>query len=117
MTASPKYDVTFDIKSGEKTASVKVFRGEKNYQAKAEAGMVYALCSGDYSYEVTAEDCITKTGEFKVEGEAKTVTVTLDGVTGDGSAARPFVIDSKEALVYFAQQVNSSVKKYVEGHV
>ncbi len=115
MTASQKYDVTFDISSGEKTPNVKVFRGEKIYQAKG--GTVYALCSGDYSYEVTAEDCITKTGKFKVEGEAKTVTVTLDGVTGDGSAAKPFVIDSKEALVYFAQQVNSGVKKYVEGHV
>ena len=117
MTASPKYDVTFDISSGEKIPSVKVFREEKIYQPKDEGGAVYALCNGDYSYEVTAEDCITKTGAFKVESEAKTVTVTLDGVTGDGSAARPFVIDSKEALVYFAQQVNSGVKKYVEGHV
>ena len=117
MTASPKYDVTFNINSGEKTPSVKVFRGGKIYQPEAGSGVVYALCSGDYSYEVTAEDCITKTGKFKVEGEAKTVAVTLDGVTGDGSAAKPFVIDSKEALVYFAQQVKSGVKKYVEGHV
>lgn len=115
MTASPKYDVTFNISSGEKTPSVKVFRGEKIYQAKG--GTVYALCSGEYSYEVTAEDCITKTGAFTVAGANQTVTVTLDGVTGDGSAAKPFVIDSKEALVYFAQQVNSGVKKYVEGHV
>lgn len=115
MTASPKYDVTFNISSGEKTPSVKVFRGEKIYQAKG--GTIYALCSGEYSYEVTAEDCITKTGAFTVAGANQTVTVTLDGVTGDGSAAKPFVIDSKEALVYFAQQVNSGVKKYVEGHV
>lgn len=117
MTASPKYDVTFDISSGEKTPSVKVFRDEKMYPAKDETGRVYALCSGDYSYEVTAENCITKTGKFKVEGEAKTVAVTLDGVTGDGSASSPYIIDSKEALVYFAQQVKSGVKKYVEGHV
>ena len=117
MTASPKYDVTFNINSGEKTPSVKVFRGGKIYQPEAGSGVVYALCSGDYSYEVTAEDCITKTGKFKVEGEAKTVTVTLDGVTGDGSASSPYIIGSKEALVYFAQQVNSGVKKYVEGHV
>ena len=41
--------------------------------------MVYALCSGDYSYEVTAKDCITKTGTFKVANAAQTVTVTLDG--------------------------------------
>lgn len=115
MTASPKYDVTFNISSGEKTPSVKVFRGEKIYQAKG--GTVYALCSGEYSYEVTAEDCITKTGAFTVAGANQTVTVTLDGVTGDGSAAKPFVIDSKEALVYFAQQVNSGVTKYVKGHV
>lgn len=117
MTASPKYDVTFNINSGEKTPSVKVFRGGKIYQPKDEGGAVYALCSGEYSYEVTAEDCITKTGKFKVEGEAKPVAVTLEAVTGDGSAAKPFVIDSKEALVYFAQQVNSGVTKYVEGHV
>ena len=117
MDASPKYDVTFDISSGGKTPSVKVFRGGKIYQPEAGSGVVYALCSGDYSYEVTAEDCITKTGKFKVEGEAKTVAVTLEAVTGDGSAAKPFVIDSKEALVYFAQQVNSGVTKYVEGHV
>ena len=115
MTASPKYDVTFNISSGEKTPSVKVFRGEKIYQAKG--GTVYALCSGDYSYEVTAEDCITKTGAFTVAGANQTVTVTLDGVTGDGSASSPYIIDSKEALVYFAQQVKSGVKKYVEGHV
>lgn len=115
MTASPKYDVTFNISSGEKTPSVKVFRGEKIYQAKG--GTVYALCSGDYSYEVTAEDCITKTGAFTVAGANQTVTVTLDGVTGDGSASSPYIIGSKEALVYFAQQVNSGVKKYVEGHV
>ena len=117
MTASQKYDVTFDISSGEKTPSVKVFRGGKIYQPEAGSGMVYALCSGDYSYEVTAEDCITKTGKFKVEGEAKTVAVTLDAVTGDGSASNPYIIGSKEALVYFAQQVNSGVTKYVEGHV
>lgn len=115
MTASPKYDVTFNISSGEKTPSVKVFRGEKIYQAKG--GTVYALCSGEYSYEVTAEDCITKTGAFTVAGANQTVTVTLDGVTGDGSASSPYIIGSKEALVYFAQQVNSGVKKYVEGHV
>lgn len=115
MTASPKYDVTFDIKSGEKMPSVKVFRGEKIYQAKG--GVVYALCSGDYSYEVTAKDCITKTGTFKVANAAQTVTVTLDGVTGDGSASSPYIIGSKEALVYFAQQVNSGVTKYVKGHV
>ncbi len=115
MTASPKYDVTFNISSGEKTPSVKVFRGEKIYQAKG--GTVYALCSGDYSYEVTAEDCITKTGAFTVAGANQTVTVTLDGVTGDGSASSPYIIGSKEALVYFAQQVNSGVKKYVDGHV
>lgn len=117
MTASPKYDVTFDISSGEKTPSVKVFREEKIYQPKDEGGVVYALCSGDYSYEVTAENSITKTGTFKVANAAQTVTVTLDGVTGDGSAANPYIIGSKEALVYFAQQVNSGVKKYVEGHV
>ena len=117
LSELPKYDVTFDISSGGKTPSVKVFRGGKIYQPKAGSGVVYALCSGDYSYEVTAEDCITKTGKFKVEGEAKTVAVTLEAVTGDGSAAKPFVIDSKEALVYFAQQVNSGVTKYVEGHV
>ena len=117
MTASPKYDVTFDISSGGKTPSVKVFRGGKIYQPEAGSGVVYALCSGDYSYEVTAEDCITKTGEFEVEGEAKTVTVTLEAVTGDGSASSPYIIGSKEALVYFAQQVNSGVKKYVDGHV
>lgn len=117
MTASLKYDVTFDISSGGKTPNVKVFRGGKIYQPEAGSGVVYALCSGDYSYEVTAEDCITKTGKFKVAGEAKTVAVTLEAVTGDGSAAKPFVIDSKEALVYFAQQVNSGVTKYVEGHV
>ncbi len=115
MTASPKYDVTFNISSGEKTPSVKVFRGEKIYQAKG--GAVYALCSGTYSYEVTAEDCITKTGAFTVANAAQTVTVTLDGVTGDGSASSPYIIGSKEALVYFAQQVNSGVTKYVEGHV
>ncbi len=117
MTALPKYDVTFNISSGEKTPSVKVFRGEKIYQAKAETGLIYELCSGTYSYEVTAKDCITKTGEFEVEGEAKTVTVTLEAVTGDGSASSPYIIGSKEALVYFAQQVNSGVKKYVDGHV
>lgn len=117
MAASPKYVVTFNISSGEKTPSVKVFRGEKIYQAKAETGLIYELCSGTYSYEVTAKDCITKTGEFEVEGEAKTVTVTLEAVTGDGSASSPYIIGSKEALVYFAQQVNSGVKKYVDGHV
>lgn len=117
MTASQKYDVTFNIKSGEKTPSVKVFRGGKIYQPKDGGGAVYALCSGEYSYEVAAEDCITKTGAFTVAGANQTVTVTLDGVTGDGSAAKPFVIDSKEALVYFAQQVNSGVTKYVKGHV
>lgn len=117
MTASPKYDVTFDISSGEKTPSVKVFRGEKVYQPKDKGGAVYALCSGDYSYEVTAEDCITKTGAFTVANKAQTVTVTLDGVTGDGSASNPYIIGSKEALVYFAQQVNSGVTKYVKGHV
>lgn len=117
MTASPKYNVTFDIKSGEKTASVKVFRGEKVYQPQEGSNLTYALCNGTYSYEVTAEDCITKTGAFTIANAVQTVTVTLDGVTGDGSAAKPFVIDSKDALVYFAQQVNSGVKKYVEGHV
>lgn len=117
MTASPRYDVTFDISSGEKTPSVKVFRGGKIYQPKDGGGAVYALCNGTYSYEVTAEDCITKTGAFTVANEAQTVTVTLDGVTGDGSASSPYIIGSKEALVYFAQQVNSGVKKYVEGHV
>lgn len=117
MNASLKYDVTFNISSREKRPSVKVFREEKIYQPKDEGGVVYALCSGDYSYEVTAEDCITKTGKFKVEGEAKTVAVTLDGVTGDGSASNPYIIGSKEALVYFAQQVNSGVTKYVKGHV
>lgn len=117
MTASQKYDVTFNIKSGEKTPSVKVFRGGKIYQPEAGSGRVYALCSGEYSYEVTAEDCITKTGAFTVAGANQTVTVTLDGVTGDGSASSPYIIGSKEALVYFAQQVNSGVKKYVEGHV
>ena len=117
MTASQKYDVTFNIKSGEKTPSVKVFRGGKIYQPKDGGGAVYALCSGDYSYEVTAEDCITKTGAFTVANEAQTVTVTLDGVTGDGSASSPYIIGSKEALVYFAQQVNSGGKKYVDGHV
>ncbi len=117
MTASPKYDVTFNISSGEKTPSVKVFRGGKIYQPEAGSGMVYALCSGDYSYEVTAKDCITKTGTFKVANAAQTVTVTLDGVTGDGSASNPYIIGSKEALVYFAQQVNSGVTKYVKGHV
>ena len=117
LVASPKYDVTFDISSGEKTPSVKVFRGGKIYQPEAGSGMVYALCSGDYSYEVTAKDCITKTGTFKVANAAQTVTVTLDGVTGDGSASNPYIIGSKEALVYFAQQVNSGVTKYVKGHV
>lgn len=117
MTALPKYDVTFNINSGEKTPSVKVFRGGKIYQPEAGSGVVYALCSGDYSYEVTAEDCITKTGAFTVAGANQTVTVTLDGVTGDGSASSPYIIGSKEALVYFAQQVNSGVTKYVEGHV
>ena len=29
----------------------------------------------------------------------------------------PYITGSKEALVYFAQQVNSGVTKYVEGHV
>lgn len=117
MTASPKYDVTFDISSGGKTPSVKVFRGGKIYQPEAGSGVVYALCSGDYSYEVTAEDCITKTGAFTVAGANQTITVTLDGVTGDGSASNPYIIGSKEALVYFAQQVNSGVTKYVKGHV
>lgn len=117
MTASPKYNVTFDVKSGEKTPCVKVFRGEKVYQPQEGSNLTYALCNGTYSYEVTAEDCITKTGAFTVANAVQAVTVTLDGVTGDGSAAKPFVIDSKEALVYFAQQVNSGVKKYVEGHV
>lgn len=117
MDASQKYDVTFDISSGEKTPSVKVFRGEKIYQPKDEGGAVYALCSGTYSYEVTAEDCITKTGAFTVANAVQTVNVTLDGVTGDGSASNPYIIGSKEALVYFAQQVNSGVTKYVKGHV
>lgn len=117
MTASPKYDVTFNISSEGKTPNVKVFREEKIYQPKDEGGTVYALCSGTYSYEVTAEDCITKTGAFTVAGANQTVTVTLDGVTGDGSASSPYIIGSKEALVYFAQQVNSGVEKYVDGHV
>lgn len=117
LSELPKYDVTFDISSGGKTPSVKVFRGGKIYQPKAGSGAVYALCSGTYSYEVTAENCITKTGKFKVEGAEKTVAVTLEAVTGDGSASSPYIIDSKEALVYFAQQVNSGVKKYVKGHV
>ena len=117
MTASPKYDVTFNISSGEKTPSVKVFRGEKIYQPQEGSDLTYALCNGTYSYEVTAEDCITKTGAFTVAGANQTVTVTLDGVTGDGSASSPYIIGSKEALVYFAQQVNSGVEKYVDGHV
>lgn len=117
MTALQKYDVTFNISSEGKTPSVKVFRGEKVYQPQEGSDLTYTLCNGTYSYEVTAEDCITKTGKFKVEGAEKTVPVTLDGVTGDGSASSPYIIGSKEALVYFAQQVNSGVTKYVEGHV
>ena len=43
MTASPKYDVTFNISSGEKTPSVKVFRGGKIYQP--EARKRHGLCT------------------------------------------------------------------------
>ena len=57
MTASPKYDVTFNISSGEKTPSVKVFRGEKVYQPQEGSDLTYALCNGTYSYEVTASVC------------------------------------------------------------
>ena len=70
MTASPKYDVTFNINSGEKTPSVKVFRGGKIYQPRDEGGAVYALCSGEYSYEVTAEDCITDGCRFATANAA-----------------------------------------------
>ena len=69
-------------------------------------------CAGDYSYEVTAEDCITKTGEFS-RGEAKkAVTVTLDGVIGDGAGRQGHLLSTaKRALGISAQRGQQRCEK------
>ena len=115
LTALPKYEVTFDVTCGDKTPEIRVFKGEKNY-TPGEDGK-YSLTAGTYSYEVTAEDHITKTGTFEITDNGQTVTVKLDTLKGTGTAEEPYVIGSRDELAYFAQQVNKGVKKYAESYV
>lgn len=116
LTALPKYEVTFDVTCGDKTPKVRVFKGEKTY-TPGEDGK-YSLTAGTYSYEVTAEDYITKTGTFTVsDASDEKVTVAMKAVTGTGTAEGPYVIGSRDELAYFAQQVNKGVKKYAESYV
>lgn len=116
MTALHKFDVTFNVNCGEETAAIKVIKGDKTYAAKEEAGKVYSLCDGDYEYEVTAKGYLAKSGKITVNGVKQTVDVALDAVKGDGSKENPFIIDSKAALVNFADRVNEGVKEYVTGY-
>lgn len=116
MTALHKFDVTFNVNCGEETAVIKVIKGDKTYAAKEEAGKVYSLCDGDYEYEVTAKGYLAKSGKITVNGVKQTVDVALDAVKGDGSKENPFIIDSKAALVNFADRVNEGVKEYVTGY-
>ena len=115
LTALPKYEVTFDVTCGDKTPEIRVFKGEKTY-TPGEDGK-YSLTAGTYSYEVTAEDHITKTGTFEITDNGQTVTVKLDTLKGTGTAEEPYVIGSRDELAYFAQQVNKGVKKYAESYV
>lgn len=107
--------MTFDVTCGDKTPEIRVFKGEKNY-TPGEDGK-YSLTAGTYSYEVTAEDHITKTGTFEITDNGQTVTVKLDTLKGTGTAEEPYVIGSRDELAYFAQQVNKGVKKYAESYV
>lgn len=116
MTALPKYKVTFNVACGEAAASIKVTKGDKTYVAKEDDSNVYSLSDGDYEYEVSAKGYLAKSGKITVNGATKTVDVALDAVKGDGSKENPFIIDSKAALVNFAEKVNEGVKEYVEGY-
>ena len=59
---------------------------------------------------------MAKSGKITVNGVKQTVDVALDTVKGDGSKENPFIIDSKAALVNFADRVNEGVKEYVTGY-
>ena len=115
LTAFPKYEVTFDVTCGDKTPAIRMFKGEKTY-TPGEDGK-YSLTAGTYSYEVTAEDYITKTGTFEITDNGQTVAVKLDTLKGTGTAEDPYVIGSSDELAYFAQQVNRGAKKYAESYV
>ena len=116
MTALPKFDVTFKVNCGEATAVIKVTKGENIYTAKEDDSNVYSLSDGDYEYEVSAKGYLAKSGKITVNGVKQTVDVALDTVKGDGSKENPFIIDSKAALVNFADRVNEGVKEYVTGY-
>ena len=116
MIALPKFDVTFKVNCGEATAVIKVTKGENIYTAKEDDSNVYSLSDGDYEYEVSAKGYLAKSGKITVNGATKTVDVALDAVKGDGSKENPFIIDSKAALVNFADRVNEGVKEYVTGY-
>lgn len=116
MIALPKFDVTFKVNCGEATAVIKVTKGENIYTAKEDDRNVYSLSDGDYEYEVSAKGYLAKSGKITVNGATKTVDVALDAVKGDGSKENPFIIDSKAALVNFADRVNEGVKEYVTGY-
>ena len=117
MSEATRYDINFNVTCGEKTPTVKVSKNGREYAAKAGNNLVYELCNGTYTYEVSTEDYLTKTGTFTVEGSAQTVAVTLSGVSGDGTEANPFQISSKDELKYFAEQVNAGKAKYAKAYV
>jgi len=72
-TPEVKYSITFSVTPED--AKVVVKKGEDTISAEEDG--TYKLQTGEYSYTVTKEGYVEKTGSFTVAEEAKTITVEL----------------------------------------
>ncbi|WP_333656961.1 hypothetical protein [Tissierella praeacuta] len=76
-TPEVKYSITFSVTPED--AKVVVKKGEDTISAEEDG--TYKLQTGEYSYTVTKEGYVEKTGSFTVAEEAKTITVELQKET------------------------------------
>ena len=114
LTRQASYTLTFTLPEG---ATVTVSHAIGGLQTPGEDGS-YTLVSGEYSYTVKKPGCKTRKATVTLEGEDKTVSVTLDALTpwdgttvatgfadGDGTSAHPYEIESGEELAYLSRQI------------
>ena len=116
LSPLPKYAVAFQVSCGDAAPTVTVKKDGALVEADGETG-VYSLYDGEYSYEVTADGYMPKTGTFTVSGADAIVDVTLETISGSGSEQTPYLIGTKEELKYFAEQVNDGNKAFSTAYV
>jgi hypothetical protein len=75
-TTEPTYTITVTVTAGQGTKTIVIKAGDTTILPGQDGK--YELVNGVYSYTISATGYVTKTGTFTVEGEDKTLAVTLE---------------------------------------